>query len=117
MLSRPRERGVARSLSRRVEHRVAHVQRKGELHDGEREHGEQDSDKGELGNSRAPFVADEPAQPRRGRREAAQNPRTRLMAWSNTPLMTAGLVIVIWGLAGPALSGVFDQAISRVLGF
>ena len=25
--------------------------------------------------------------------------------------------IVIWGLAGPALSGVFDQAISRVLGF
>ncbi|MGW9629077.1 hypothetical protein ACWGST_00055 [Agromyces sp. NPDC055520] len=36
--------------------------------------------------------------------------------WVLITLMTAGLVIVIWGLAGPALSGVFDQAISRVLG-
>ena len=38
-------------------------------------------------------------------------------AGSYITLMTAGLVIVIWGLAGPALSGVFDQAIGRVLGF
>lgn len=37
--------------------------------------------------------------------------------WVLITLMTAGLVIVIWGLAGPALSGVFNQAISRVLGF
>jgi hypothetical protein len=37
--------------------------------------------------------------------------------WVLITLMTAGLVILIWGLAGPALSGVFDQAISRVLGF
>ncbi|HEU4757918.1 MAG TPA: hypothetical protein VFS72_14705 [Agromyces sp.] len=37
--------------------------------------------------------------------------------WVLITLMTAGLVIVIWGLAGPALSGVFDQAISRVTGF
>jgi hypothetical protein len=37
--------------------------------------------------------------------------------WVLITLMTAGLVIVIWGLAWPALSGVFDQAISRVLGF
>ena len=37
--------------------------------------------------------------------------------WVLITLMTAGLVIVIWGLAGPALSGVFDQAIGRVLGF
>ena len=37
--------------------------------------------------------------------------------WVLITLMTAGLVIVIWGLAGPALSGVFDQAISCVLGF
>ncbi|WP_165906084.1 hypothetical protein [Agromyces badenianii] len=36
--------------------------------------------------------------------------------WVLITLMTAGLVIVIWGLAGPALSGVFDQAINRVLG-
>ena len=37
--------------------------------------------------------------------------------WVLITLMTAGLVILIWGLAGPALSGVFDQAISRVVGF
>jgi len=27
------------------------------------------------------------------------------------------LVIIIWGLAGPALSGVFEQAIERVSSF
>nr|WP_242492407.1 hypothetical protein [Agromyces binzhouensis] len=37
--------------------------------------------------------------------------------WVLITLMTAGLVIVLWGLAGPALSGVFDQAIDRVVGF
>lgn len=36
--------------------------------------------------------------------------------WVLITLMTAGLVIVIWGLAGPALSDVFNQAIDRVLG-
>jgi hypothetical protein len=37
--------------------------------------------------------------------------------WVLITLMTAGLVIVIWGLAGPALSNVFQQAISRVTNF
>ncbi|HEV7957642.1 MAG: hypothetical protein JWL94_2307 [Microbacteriaceae bacterium] len=37
--------------------------------------------------------------------------------WVLITLMTAGLVIVIWALAGPALSGVFEQAISRVTAF
>lgn len=37
--------------------------------------------------------------------------------WVLITLMTAGLVIVIWGLAGPALSSVFEQAIQRVTGF
>ena len=36
--------------------------------------------------------------------------------WVLITLMTAGLVIIIWGLAGPALSGVFQQAIARVSG-
>lgn len=36
--------------------------------------------------------------------------------WVLITLMTAGLVIVIWGLAGPALSQIFEQAISRVSG-
>ncbi len=31
-------------------------------------------------------------------------------------LMTAGLVILIWGLAGPALSEIFANAISKVTG-
>jgi hypothetical protein len=37
--------------------------------------------------------------------------------WVLITLMTAGLVIIIWALAGPALSGVFEQAISRVTSF
>ena len=37
--------------------------------------------------------------------------------WVLITLMTAGLVIIIWGLAGPALSRVFEQAIERVTGF
>jgi hypothetical protein len=37
--------------------------------------------------------------------------------WVLITLMTAGLVILIWGLAGPALSAVFENAISRVTGF
>ncbi len=36
--------------------------------------------------------------------------------WVLIPLMTAALVIVIWGLAGPALSGIFEDAISKVSG-
>lgn len=37
--------------------------------------------------------------------------------WVLITLMTAGLVIVIWAIAGPALSEVFEQAIDRVVGF
>jgi len=36
--------------------------------------------------------------------------------WVLITLMTAGLVVVIWALAGPALAGLFEQAISRVSG-
>ena len=37
--------------------------------------------------------------------------------WVLITLMTAVLVIIIWGLAGPALSSIFEQAIERVSGF
>ncbi len=37
--------------------------------------------------------------------------------WVLITLMTAGLVVVIWALAGPALTGVFEQAIQRVTSF
>lgn len=37
--------------------------------------------------------------------------------WVLITLMTAGLVVAIWAIAGPALGGVFDQAITRVVKF
>jgi hypothetical protein len=37
--------------------------------------------------------------------------------WVLITLMTAGLVIIIWAIAGPALSAVFQQAIDRVTNF
>lgn len=37
--------------------------------------------------------------------------------WVLVTLMTAGLVIAIWALAGPALAQLFEQAISRVSAF
>ena len=37
--------------------------------------------------------------------------------WVLITLMTAGLVVIIWALAGPALSSVFQQAIDKVTGF
>ncbi|ROR81392.1 hypothetical protein SAMN06295974_0624 [Plantibacter flavus] len=36
--------------------------------------------------------------------------------WVLITLMTAGLVLLIWGVAGPALTQVFEQAIDRVSG-
>lgn len=36
--------------------------------------------------------------------------------WVMIVIMTAGLVIVIWALAGEALTRVFDTAIQRILG-
>ena len=37
--------------------------------------------------------------------------------WVLISLMTAGLVVLIWGLAGTALAQVFDQAMQRVISF
>lgn len=37
--------------------------------------------------------------------------------WVLITLMTAGLVVVIWALAGPALAQLFEQAIDQVSGF
>jgi hypothetical protein len=35
--------------------------------------------------------------------------------WVLITLMTAGLVVVVWAMAGPALADVFTNAIDRVL--
>lgn len=37
--------------------------------------------------------------------------------WVLVTLMTAGLVVAIWTLAGPALADMFQQALDRVSGF
>ena len=50
-------------------------------------------------------------------RQLAADERGDVPGWVLITLMTAGLVIIIWGLAGPALSQVFEQAIERVTNF
>jgi hypothetical protein len=37
--------------------------------------------------------------------------------WVLITLMTAGLVVLMWSVAGPALKGVFEQALSKVIAF
>lgn len=37
--------------------------------------------------------------------------------WVLITLMTAGLVVLMWSVAGPALKGVFEQALSKVSSF
>ena len=37
--------------------------------------------------------------------------------WVLITLMTAGLVVVLWSAAGPALSGMFGNSINRVSTF
>lgn len=50
-------------------------------------------------------------------RRLGRDDRGDVPGWVLITLMTAGLVIIIWALAAPALSGVFEQAIDRVVGF
>jgi hypothetical protein len=38
------------------------------------------------------------------------------IGWVLVTLMTAGLVVLIWAVAGPALTSLFEQAIQRVSG-
>ncbi|MDY0909358.1 hypothetical protein [Microbacterium sp. CFBP9034] len=48
--------------------------------------------------------------------DLAEDERGDVPGWVLITLMTAGLVVLIWALAGPALAGLFEQAISRVSG-
>jgi len=48
--------------------------------------------------------------------DIADDERGDVPGWVLITLMTAGLVVVIWALAGPALADLFEQAISRVSG-
>lgn len=54
---------------------------------------------------------------RRTFRDVMIDDRGDVPGWVLITLMTAGLVLLIWAVAGPALSGVFDEAIRRVTSF
>lgn len=43
--------------------------------------------------------------------------RADVPGWVLISLMTAGLVIAIWAIAGPALGEIFQSALDRVTGF
>ena len=51
-----------------------------------------------------------------GVRKRLTDDRGDVPGWVLITLMTAGLVVVIWAMAGPALADLFEQAISRVSG-
>ena len=56
---------------------------------------------------------------RRSRAFAAdlvRDDRGDVPGWVLVTLMTAGLVVVIWAVAGPALVGLFEQALQSVTG-
>lgn len=48
--------------------------------------------------------------------EFHRDDRGDVPGWILVTLMTAGLVIVIWAVAGPALVGIFEQALRSVTG-
>ena len=53
---------------------------------------------------------------RRGLQQALAEPdRGDVPGWVLVTLMTAGLVVLIWALAGEAVSEVFQTAMDRVL--
>lgn len=49
-------------------------------------------------------------------RDLYEDERADVPGWVLVTLMTAGLVVLIWAVAGPALSTLFEQAIQRVSG-
>jgi hypothetical protein len=49
-------------------------------------------------------------------RSGLADERGDVPGWVLVTLMTAGLVVLLWGAAGPALTNLFNQAISSVSG-
>lgn len=48
--------------------------------------------------------------------ELARDERGDVPGWVLVTLMTAGLVVVIWAVAGPTLVRMFEQALASVTG-
>jgi hypothetical protein len=53
----------------------------------------------------------------KGHSQILNSDRGDVPGWVLITLMTAGLVVLIWAYAGPALEGVFEQALNRVVSF
>ncbi|MCU1472649.1 hypothetical protein [Amnibacterium sp.] len=51
-----------------------------------------------------------------GVRTRFRDERGDVPGWVLVTLMTAGLVVLLWGVAGPALTNLFQQAITSVSG-
>jgi hypothetical protein len=50
-------------------------------------------------------------------KQSLRDERGDVPGWVLITLMTAGLVVLMWTAAGPALKGVFDQAMTKVVAF
>ncbi|QTV79791.1 hypothetical protein [Microbacterium sp. NIBRBAC000506063] len=48
--------------------------------------------------------------------DLARDEQGDVPGWVLVTLMTAGLVVVLWAFAGPALVGLFEQALQSVTG-
>lgn len=46
-----------------------------------------------------------------------ESERGDVPGWVLITLMTAGMVVLLWSLAAPALTGIFDQAMNKVANF
>lgn len=49
-------------------------------------------------------------------RDTVTDDRGDVPGWVLITLMTAGLVVAIWAIAGPALNNILDDSFSRVAG-
>ena len=48
-------------------------------------------------------------------KEVIRDDRGDVPGWVLVTLMTAGLVVLLWAVAGPALRSVFNNAVSKVV--
>ena len=55
-------------------------------------------------------------QARRRAERAGERDRGDVPGWVLVTLMTAGLVLTLWAVAGPRLTQVFNQAMDQVVG-
>lgn len=62
------------------------------------------------------MIRDKMGRLRRSDEDFLADERGDVPGWVLVTLMTAGLVVAIWALAGPALEGLFTQAIESVSG-